>query len=371
MSNTMSAALQKTPLHDVHVELGGRMVDFAGWRLPVSFAGITQEHRHTRSACSVFDVSHMGRLSVRGPDAEPFLNRICTRNLLDAEQGRSYYTHICREDGGVLDDVIVSVFEDHWGIVCNASNREKIVAWLHTHADGFEVSLSDRTTSTAMLAIQGPKTLELANEITGRDLSTLKRYHCIAYDYLMMRVVVYRGGYTGEDGLEVVVPAGFVKLLTSKLFGSRSKPHPIIKPAGLGARDTLRIEAAMPLYGHELTEEVDSLTAGQGWCVDLSKDFIGAPAMRDLKERGLPRKLIGLELDGRRIARPGSGVFTESGAEVGQVTSGTLSPTLDKSIAMAFVGADHISPGTALAIDISSKRVPARVVVLPFYKRPK
>lgn len=371
MPESTSTQIQKTPLHDLHVEMGGKMVEFAGWRMPVSFAGIRQEHVHTRTACSVFDVSHMGRLVVQGADAESFLNNICTRNLKGAEPGRSYYSHVCREDGGILDDVIVSRFEDHWGIVCNASNRAKIVGWLQGHIEGRDVELSDRTTSTAMLAIQGPRTMELAQEITGKDLSSLKRYRFVTYDYMMMRVIVYRSGYTGEDGLEVVVPAGAVKLLTSKLFGTANKPHPVIKPAGLGARDTLRIEAAMPLYGHELSEEVDSLTGGQGWCVDLSKDFIGAEPMRALQAKGPPRKLVGLELEGRRIARQDSRILDAGGAEVGRITSGTLSPTLEKSIAMGFVSADRSEVGSALEIEVSGSRVPARVVPLPFYKRVK
>ena len=329
----MSDTLLKSPLNDTHIALGGRMVEFAGWSMPISFTGITEEHVHTRTACSVFDVSHMGRFSVTGKDGEAFFNRLCTRNLKDAEVGRSYYTHICREDGGVLDDVIVSRFEDHWGVVCNGVNREKVAAWINEQGAGFDVTLTDETLSTAMLAVQDPKTVELANEITGQDLSSLKRYRFISYELMMLRILVYRSGYTGEDGVEVVVPAGTVSMLVPRLLGTKDRPHAVIKPAGLGARDTLRLEAAMPLYGHELTEDWDSLTAGQGWCVDLSKDFIGAEAMRRLQERGLLRKLVGLVLDGRRIARQHYKVHA-GGREIGEITSGTLSPTLDKSIAM-------------------------------------
>lgn len=362
--------IQRTPLYDTHVEQGARMVEFAGWMMPISFAGITEEHIHTRTACSVFDVSHMGRLELTGPDGEAFLNRICTRNLEGAEVGRSYYTHVCRDDGGILDDVIVSRFEEHWGIVCNASNREKIVSWLNKQKTGFDVTLADRTTSTAMLAIQGPKTMSLAQEITQQDFSNLRRYGFTTFDFAMMRIVVYRSGYTGEDGLEVVVPAGAVKMLLPKLFGTKSEPHPVIKPAGLGARDTLRIEAGMPLYGHELSESWDSLTAGQGWCVDLSKDFIGAQALRDLKARGLSRRLVGLELDGRRIARQHYKVFAGD-EELGEVTSGTLSPTLGKSIAMGLVASDRAKEGTRVEVDLGRKRAAATIVKLPFYRRPK
>lgn len=358
----------KTPLYDVHVAFGARMVDFAGWSMPVSFSGINEEHVHTRTVCSVFDVSHMGRLTLTGKDCQSFLDRLCTRNLSTAEVGRSYYSHICREDGGILDDVIVSRFETEWGVVCNASNREKIVNWLTQHSRGMDVKLVDQTMSTAMLAVQGPRTLELAKQLTGDDFSSLKRYRLTVRELMGARITVYRSGYTGEDGLEVVLPAALVRMFVPLLLGTAEKPHAHIKPAGLGARDTLRIEAAMPLYGHELTEEVDSLTAGQAWCVDLAKDFIGAGPMRQLQERGLPRRLVGLELDGRRIARQHFKVL-HHGQPIGEVTSGTLSPTLGRSIAMAFVNAEYAAEGANLDVEISGKAVPARVVKLPFYKR--
>ncbi len=367
---TVTQTVQRTPLYDTHVSMGGRMVDFAGWDLPICFTSINEEHAHTRTACSVFDVSHMGRLALTGKECQSFLDRLCTRNLSQAEPGRSYYSHICNEDGGILDDVIVSRFEKRWGIVCNASNREKITNWIVQQSKGLDVSLKDLTTTTAMLALQGPKTLELANEITGKDLSGLKRYRFIEYSYLIMKISVYRCGYTGEDGIEVVVPASAIKMMLPKLFGTKGNPNPLIKPAGLGARDTLRIEAAMPLYGHELSEDWDSLTAGQSWCVDLEKDFIGADAMRKLRDQGLPKQMVGLELDGKRIARQHYKVFA-GGKEVGEVTSGTLSPTLGKSIAMAFVKTGEAEVGKTLEVEMGSKRTGATVVKLPFYKRPK
>ncbi len=359
---------QKTPLFDVHIERGARMVDFAGWAMPLHFAGIIEEHNHTRTACSVFDVSHMGRLKLTGRDCETLLNRLCTRNLTDAEVDRSYYSHLCRDDGGILDDVIVSRFDAHWGVVCNASNRDKIVAWITRHAEGTDVALEDETPSTAMLAIQGPRSLELLQGLVGTDLSGIKRYRLRVFKVMGISITVYRSGYTGEDGFEVVVPAGIVNMLVPRLLGTKEKPHPIIKPAGLGARDTLRIEAAMPLYGHELSEEVDSVSAGQGWCVDPSKDFIGAAALRRLEQRGLTRRLVGLQLDGRRIARQHARVLSQ-GREVGEVTSGVLSPTLGKSIAMAFVKSEFARQGTRLDVDVGRTQTTARVVDLPFYKR--
>lgn len=364
----MEALLLKTPLHDAHVAFGARMVDFAGWSMPISYTGIQQEHQHTRTACSVFDVSHMGRLWLTGKDCESFLNRICTRNLAGAEVGRSYYSHICKEDAGILDDVIVSRDESAWGIVCNASNRAKIIAWLEKQRGAADITIDDQTTATAMIAIQGPQAIPLAEQITNQKFADLKRYHFRHFDYLMNRITVYRSGYTGEDGLEVVLPAGAAKLLLPFLLGTPETPHPMIKFAGLGARDTLRMEAGMPLYGHELSEHVDSLTAGQAWCVDLKKEFIGAAPLRKYVEKGLPYGLVGLELEGRRIARQHASVYGD-GKEIGEVTSGTLSPTQGRSIAMAFVAARCKEPGTQVEIEISDKRVPARVVPLPFYKR--
>lgn len=361
--------LLKTPLHAAHLERGARMVDFAGWSMPVFFAGIKEEHLHTRKACSLFDVSHMGRLKLTGADCATFVDRLNTRNLAAAEIGRSYYSHICREDGGILDDVIVSRFEDGWGIVCNASNHAKIVDWINKQSSGFTVSLTDETTATAMFALQGPMTMEVVNRIAKKDLSDVKRYGFTFFDYLGARIFVYRCGYTGEDGLEVVLPAGLVPLLLPFLLGSPHQPHDTIKPAGLGARDTLRIEAGMPLYGHELHEEVDSLSAGQSWCVDLSTDFIGAEALRAKKEGGLSRQMVGLGLEGKRIARQHYDVLHD-GKSVGEITSGTLSPTLEKSIAMAYVAPSAAEPGTKLEVDLNGKKVPAEVVKLPFYRRP-
>jgi aminomethyltransferase len=366
----MGEELLKTALYDAHVERGAKMVPFAGWSMPVSYTSIRDEHIHTRTACSLFDVSHMGRIRVTGNDAESFLDRICTRNLEDAEVGRCYYTHICKEDGGILDDVIVSRFEDSWGIVCNASNREKIVGWLEKHRPGTDVELKDTTLMTAMIALQGPQTRELAGEIVETDLTDIKRYRFKVFPLMMMQVEVYRTGYTGEDGYEVVVPAGIARMFLPKLLGTVEEPHPVIKPAGLGARDTLRLEAGMPLYGQELHENVDSITAGQGWCVHLEKDFIGAEAMRRVKERGVPTRLVGLELEGRRIARQHHKILAD-GKAIGEVTSGTLSPTLGKSIAMAFVPAGYSEEGTGLEIDLGRQRIAAKVVPLPFYKRPK
>ena len=362
----------KTALYDVHLELGARMVEFAGWHMPLLYTGIIEEHRHTRGVCSVFDVSHMGRIDLTGPDAEALVNWVVTRNAARVVVGQCAYAHVCREDGGVLDDVLVSRYEDHWMVVCNASNREKIVGWLARHAAGRNVVLEDQTTRTAMLAVQGPRAIELVAKILPLPLAELKRYHFMSGQYLGWPYTISRTGYTGEDGVELIVPneaAGpaFEFLRAEQTFRGQ------VRPAGLGARDTLRLEAGMPLFGHELSEEIDSISAGQGWCVHLEVDFIGADALRKIKQEGPRRKLVGLELAGKRIARQGWSLL-EDGVGAGFVTSGTRSPTLGKSIAMGYLAPELARPATKLTAAPAGRAdrgVEATVVPLPFYKATK
>ncbi len=343
------------------------MVDFAGWEMPLLYTGIVEEHLHTRRAGTVFDVSHMGRIVFTGPEAEPLLQRVCTRQLGTAEVGQSCYSHVCNEDGGILDDVIVSRYEDRWLMVCNASNRERILAWLRQHAPQKGVQIDDVTEATLMVAIQGPIAFETLSRKLPFTITGLKRYRFLSGSYFGTRYTVFRSGYTGEDGVELILPASVAPLLTS-LLGGKSNGESGLQPAGLGARDTLRIEAGMPLYGHELHETTDSLSAGLAWCVDLSKDFIGSARLREIAANGPARRLVGLELEGRRIARQGTQVV-ENTHPVGEVTSGTFSPTLQRSIAMAYVRADLAEPGSSVAVDLGGRQVKAAVVALPFYRR--
>jgi len=345
------------------------MVEFAGWDMPVMYRGIIEEHQHTRTKCSLFDVSHMGRIRISGDDAEALLEHVCTRMIGGMNPGVSRYSHICRDDGGILDDVIVSRFEDAFGVVCNASNHGKILAWLNKHAADRSVTIEDQTDQTAMIALQGPSAISRTETLLGVELSDLKRYHFRKQVFMTFPCYVYRSGYTGEDGVEMVLPVNLVKLAMPALVRLVSSGDDDIKPAGLGARDTLRLEAGMPLYGHELCEDWDSLTAGQSWCVALDKkEFVGAAAMRAIKESGLKRRIVGLELDGRRTARQGFAIVRQD-ATVGQVTSGALSPTLGKSIALGLINAESAEPGTQLAVRFGEKSVAATVVDLPFYKR--
>jgi aminomethyltransferase len=361
----------KTALHSTHERLGARLIDFGGWEMPVMYRGIRDEHVHTRTASSIFDVSHMGRIEFRGPAAEGLLDHVCTRNIAKLKVARSGYSHVCNEDGGVLDDVIVSRFEDHLLMVCNASNREKILAHLHKHAKGRDVVIEDKTTSTVMFAIQGPATLPLFRENLDKlpiDVDAMGRYGFVTGSYMGTGYSVFRSGYTGEDGLELILPTMAGVLVWNYLTKDGGEKRVTVRPAGLGARDTLRLEAGMPLYGHELHKGIDPISARCGWCVDLEKDFIGAAALRQINADGPRRKLVGLVLEGRRIARQGAGVLVGD-QMVGEVTSGTLSPTLEKSIAMAYVDADRSDADEKLSVDLRGSRVGATIVPLPFYQR--
>ncbi|MDP9172261.1 MAG: glycine cleavage system aminomethyltransferase GcvT [Planctomycetota bacterium] len=346
------------------------MVDFAGWEMPIYYRGILDEHQQTRSSGSLFDVSHMGRLHITGKDAVPFLNTVLTRNVAEQRIGQSRYSLVCNAMGGVLDDVIVSKDPKFWLIVCNASNREKIVKHLTSVRDSnaFAADIIDQTESTAMVAIQGPRALELMTDTLSIDSKELKRYGFESGVYMLNRFTAFRSGYTGEDGIELIVSARAAASAVKSMTGEMSRAETEIKPAGLGARDTLRLEAAMPLYGHELNESIDPISAGLGWAVDLKKEFIGAEPLRVIAEHGPARKLVGIELEGRRIARQGTPV--QNGAVVvGEVTSGTFSPTLQKSIALAYIDANHAALGTKLAADLRGTLNPAKIVPTPFYKR--
>lgn len=362
--------LRRTPFYDFHVSSGAKLVDFAGWEMPIIYRSIIDEHEQTRKAGSIFDVSHMGRLYFSGPEAQKFLSKVVTRGIEDQKVGQSRYSLVCNAGGGVLDDVIVSRDTKQWLVVCNASNREKLLKHFHDVRRGTDMDfdMSDQTEATAMIALQGPKVIDRVADLLPVDVRAMKRYHFETDSIMLVKFTVFRSGYTGEDGVEMILPAKAASMAMKMLGGKFDKPDATIKPAGLGARDTLRLEAGMPLYGHELTESIDPISAGLGWAVDLKKEFIGVEALRVIHDKGPARKLVGLELEGRRIARQGMPV-REGERVVGEITSGTLSPTLGKSIAMAYVDASLAGEGTALAVDLKGTLNPAKVVKLPFYKR--
>jgi aminomethyltransferase len=362
--------LKRTPLYEFHVASGAKMVDFAGWEMPLLYRGITEEHLQTRSSGSLFDVSHMGRIHITGAGAVALLDKILTRNVSQQRVGQSRYSLVCNSAGGVLDDVIVSKHASHWLVVCNASNREKIVNHFTATRDSgkFDAQIADQTEATAMVAVQGPAVIELMSEVLDLDIKLIKRYNFENGTYMMSRFTLFRSGYTGEDGVEVILSRGTAENMVKSLSDEMNKSDSPIKPGGLGARDTLRLEAGMPLYGHELTESIDPISAGLNWAVDLQKDFIGAEPLRVIASHGPAKKLVGLELEGQRIARQGA-IVKSGPTQLGEVTSGTFSPTLQKSIAMALIDASRADAGQ-VEIDLRGSAIPAKIVPLPFYKRP-
>jgi glycine cleavage system T protein (aminomethyltransferase) len=352
---------KRTPLYDWHVAHGARMVEFAGWDMPIQYTSIVEEHQAVRSAAGIFDISHMGRLVFEGTDSLDLIQRIYTNNAATMKEGQARYGLICNERGGILDDVLVYRWADGFGMVVNASNREKIVDWIAKHQGGTRVQ--DTTTQTFMVAVQGPGAVALSSGLVPAEVDKLPYYHGYRTTYRGMPSTVSRTGYTGEDGLEFMVSAEQAGTLWEELLKLGAKP------CGLGARDTLRLEAGMPLYGHELTEDIDPFQAGLGWAVKMDKgDFIGREALARRRQDKSLRQRVGLELEGKRLAREGASVIKD-GKVVGAVTSGTFAPTLAKAIAMAYADPACVAPGTACEVDVRSKPAAARVVPLPFYRR--
>jgi aminomethyltransferase len=355
----------RTPLYDWHVAHGARMVDFAGWDMPVQYTSIVEEHTTVRTAAGLFDISHMGRLSFAGADSLDLIQHVFTNNAATMKDFQVRYGLICNAHGGVRDDVLVYRWPYGWATVVNASNRTKIVDWLAQYKGSRTVDVIDQTLTTCMIAVQGPKAVEMCRNLTAADPSTLAYYYATPTTYHGKGCVVSRTGYTGEDGLEFMVAAEQGIELWEDLVARGAKP------CGLGARDTLRLEAAMPLYGHELSEDIDPFQAGLAWAVKLDKgDFIGREALARRRQDPTLRQRIGLELEGKRIAREGAAVRA-AGQEIGTVTSGSLPPTLNKVIAMAYVEPSYTAPGTSCEVDVRGKPAAARVVPLPFYRRPK
>ena len=353
---------RRTALYDRHVALKARVVPFAGWDMPVQYAGIAAEHKAVRTAAGAFDVSHMARLSFGGPDALALLETVFTNSVATMTDGQVRYGLVCNAAGGILDDVLVYRWPSGFAAVVNASNRAKIAAWLEAHRAGLNVEIQDQTDGTTMIALQGSKSVEIAAGLFDADVSALRYYFAVPTRYRDTGCVVSRTGYTGEDGFEVMLPNALGPTLWDELIARGAVP------CGLGARDTLRLEAAMPLYGHELTEQTDPIRAGLGWAVKLDKgDFVGRAALRNVS--GPVR--VGLELDGTRAAREGCPILTPDAAPVGTVTSGSFAPWVGKSVAMGYVAPALAAPGTRLLVDARGTHLPAVVVPLPFYRRPR
>jgi len=370
----METQEHKTALTDWHVQNGARMASFAGYQMPIQYTGIVAEHLATRQAAGVFDISHMGRLRFDGPRADQLLEQVLTRRVLDMQPGQVRYSLVCNESGGILDDVLVSCLESPSGkiyflLVVNASNKAKIVRWLAPHLEDFpDVEFHDATDSTAMIAIQGPKSIEVCGKLFPASVLELGYYRARVTEQMSKPCIVSRTGYTGEDGFELIVRAEDAPrvwenlLMAGRAFG--------VSPVGLGARDTLRLEAGMPLYGHELEESIDPYMAGLGFaCQCKDRNFVGRDILAERSKEELAVKRVGLVLEGRRAAREQSACFDMAGNPIGTVTSGSFSPTLQKPIAMAYLSRHAAILGAEIQVDIRGTTARAWVQELPFYKR--
>jgi aminomethyltransferase len=368
---TGAGTLRRTPLHEAHLALGARMVPYAGWEMPVQYDGIVDEHRTVRSAAGLFDLSHMGELLVSGPEALAFTRYAVVSDPGTLELGQAQYSMLCAEDGGVIDDLIVYRTDAGYLIVCNAANRDAVVAHLEAlraHGD-FDAQLEDRSDRTALIAPQGPRAGELLAGLTELDLGSLGYYRSIRGAVAGIDCLVARTGYTGEDGFELLCDARRATALWDALMAA-GQPFGL-KPCGLGARDTLRLEAGMPLYGNELGREGNPYEANLGRVVKLEKgEFVGRTALAAVQQTGPQRKLVGLVMRDNAIARHGYPVLVD-GEEAGAVTSGTLSPTLGEKIAMAYVPTAAAAPGTEVQVVVRERPYRAEQVKLPFYKRPR
>lgn len=343
------------------------MVEFAGWSMPVQYGGVLDEHRAVRQRAGLFDVSHMGEIRVAGPGAEAFLQRLTPNNVERLSPGRAHYSGLLNERGGYLDDLLVyRLGDEEFLIVVNAANVESDFDWTRGHAaDG--VTVEDVSADYALLALQGPRALDILARLTDTELEEIRYYRFARGRVADRDAILSRTGYTGEDGFELYVAPDDAPAIWRRLLEA-GEPEGLV-PAGLGARDTLRLEAGMALYGHELDAETTPWEAGLDWVVKLDTgDFIGRRALLEQQETGVARRLVGFEVEGRGIAREGHSVLVD-GEPSGRVTSGTFSPTFEKALGMAYVSADIAEPGRQVEIEVRGRRLPARLVALPFYRR--
>jgi len=370
----MSEATRDTPLYDRHVRLGARMVPFAGYRMPVQYQGIKAEHLAVRTRAGMFDVSHMGEVWFEGPKALEHVHWLATNNIRGLADGQVAYTPLCKEDGTIVDDCLIyRASAERLLIVVNAANHDKDVAHFQRHLPASGVRMTDRSYETGEIALQGPKAAEVLAKAGGPDFAGLKPFTFKEGPFLGEACLISRTGYTGEDGFEIYTPNPHTPVVWDALMQA-GKPLGI-SPAGLGARDTLRLEARLCLYGNDIDETTTPLEAGLAWTVKFDVgDFLGKAALERQKAQGVPRKLIGLKMVGRGIARHGYPVVLPDGKPtdkpIGHVTSGTTSPTLDINIGLAYLPAEHTKKGSRIGIVIRENVVAAEVIPTPFYKRP-
>jgi aminomethyltransferase len=361
VAHVEAGTLKRTPLYEAHVEAGAKLVDFAGWEMPVSYDGIREEHLRVRSSCGVFDVSHMGEIETEGPQALELLQRLLSNDVSKIQIGGAQYSCLCREDGGVLDDLFTyRLGEDRYLTVTNAANHERDFEWFEAHAVEFEAEVRDRIEAYAMLAVQGPAARQIVQRITDGELPA--RFKTAELPVSDCATLICGTGYTGEDGVELLMSPGDAATVWAALIDGGAGP------AGLGARDTLRLEVNYCLYGNDLTEERTPIEAGLGWCVKEDTGFVGCEACRKVREQGPAEILRPFVITGSGIPRQGNPIV--SGDEtVGEVTSGTLSPSLEVGIGMGYLRSDLAEPGTEVEIDVRGKRRPAAIRKAPLYSK--
>ncbi len=357
---------RKTPLYERHKELGGRVVDYAGWLLPVQYSGLIDEHHAVREKAGIFDVSHMGEIIVEGPEALDFLEMMFTNEVVKAKIGQAIYGMFLRDTGYVVDDLLIyRLDEEKYMLVVNAANAEKDFQWLQDHVGDYDVKLDDISEDVGLIALQGPLAQEILQELTEQDLDEIKPFRFLQdVEVAGVNALISRTGYTGEDGFELYVKAEDTIAVWDEIL---DKGGDRVMPAGLGCRDTLRFEAGLPLYGHEISEEVNPLEGGLGFFVKLKKEpeFIGQKALREQKENGLNRKLVGIELLGRGMLREDYPLIVD-GEEVGYITTGYLSPTLEKNIGNALIKPEFSEIGQEVLVGIRKKQVEAKVISRKF-----
>ena len=364
--------MNRTPVYDRHVSLGGRLVDFSGWEMSLHYSGVVDEYRAVRTTAGLFDVSHMGRILVSGENALSFLQYVTTNDVSRLAPLQSHYSMLCNTRGGIKDDIFVYRVDPQEFLLCvNASNREKILPWLLDHQQQWtHLTLVDRTRDMAQLALQGPASRSILSELAGFDLSSLKPRHCLNTNLGGEPCLITRTGYTGEIGYELYAQADRIVTIWDKVLHQGHKAG--LKPAGLGARDLLRLEMAYLLYGNDISEDTTPFEAGTQWVVSLNKgDFIGRDTLVQQQELGVSRMLTAFELTEKAVPRHGYKVYNANGQDeaIGEVTSGNFSPLMQKGMGMAYLPLHYAAPGVSLMIDVRGKRVPGVVVRPPFYKR--
>ena len=362
----MNSLLKRTSLYERHVAGGGKIVPFAGFEMPVQYqTGIIAEHAAVRETAGLFDVSHMGEFIVRGPQALELVQHITVNDASKIEVGQAQYSAMCLESGGIIDDLLIYRFADRFMLVVNAANREKDLKWIQQHADTFDVELEDVSEGMALIALQGPAAREILQPLTKPDVNSIEYYRFSEGEVANVPAVISGTGYTGEDGFELYTAAEDASKVWDALLSAGSSDGLI--PAGLGARDSLRLEMGYSLYGNDLDENHTTLQSGLGWITKLDKDdFVGRNALIEQKENGVTRRLVGMKLEGRAFPRPGYPIVS-NGEAVGQITSGTMSPSLGVGIALGYVPSEMARIDTVLQIDVRGRLADGRVQRPPFY----